>query len=177
MGATVTTFCNATNIVLYTSLSVIFPYYSTYQLHPGHCVPYTVGRVWFTATAEISSDTNVGNLYFPVSENKAAGLLHGLPYFGRETVHFVSMDPNEADRVMVSSSDVIDGDIRSVSRAYMENQQKLLVQKVGYYANGNKKITITGGPKGAVYKRHPLLPGKHIQIVSADFKPLTMTVS
>lgn len=176
MGATVTTFCNATNIILYTSLSVWVPYYSTDQLQPGQCVSYTTGQVWFTATAQIHTDTNVGNLYFPVSENRAVGLLHGWPYVASD-VHFVDMTPNEAEQVMESPADVIDSDYKSVSRTYMNNQQKLLAQIVGFYTNKNKKITITGGPKGAVYKEHPYLPGKHIAIVSAHSELLKMTVS
>lgn len=177
MGATITTFCNETNIVLYTSLSILFPYYWTNSLHPGHCVPYTVGRVWFTASAELSADTNVGNLYFPVSETEAAGLLYGIPWSLLDKIHFVNMTVEEAEIVMRSREDIIDPDPESVSMAYVKNQQKLAVQIVSFYANTNKKITIRGGPKGAVYKQHPVFSNRHIQIVSANFEPLTMTVS
>lgn len=177
MGATVTTFCNGTNIILYTSLSIMFPYYWTDSLKPGECVPYSVGRVWFTASAELSRDTNVGNLYFPVSETVAAGLLYGIPWSPLDQIHFVNMTTSEAEKIMRSHEDIIDPDIESVSMAYVQNQQKLVVQIVGLYTNENKKITIRGGPKGAVYKQHPVFSHKHIQIVSANFEPLTMTVS
>lgn len=176
MGATVTTFCNATNIVLSTYLTVIIPYYSTHHLEPGKCVSYKVGRVWFTASAEMSVDTTFGNLYFPVSGDRAAGLLHGSAYV-KSDLNYVNMTPEEATTVMKSSNDVIQDDIHSVSVAYRAGQLNLMVDLMGYYANKNQRITITGGPKAIVTKQHPLWPDKHIEIVPANFEPLQMTVT
>lgn len=172
MGATIITFCNATKVFIYTELSVAAPYY-WYDLAPNQCTDFTVGRVWFTATAKLSD--KAGDLYFPVSETRAAGLLS---QNGARELDFVDMSESETKQIIDSPSDVINDDFQSVSNAYYNAKEKLWIDTKGYYANKNKRITITGGPKAAaIHKEHPRFPGKHITIVPATFGNLSMNIS
>lgn len=171
MGATVTTFCNAAKVFVYTELSVAAPYY-WFDLAPNQCTDFTVGRVWFTATAKLSD--KAGDLYFPVSENRAAGLLSNN---GARELDFVDVSPSEASQIIVSPYDMIGDDFQSVSNAYYQAKEKLSIEMKGYYANANKRINVTGGPKAAIHKEHPRFPGKFITIVPATFGSLEMHVS
>lgn len=179
MGGVVTTFCNETNIPLITSLSILIPFYSTHNLQPGRCVSYETGRVWFTASAELDKDdyAGLGNIFIPVSETEAGGIsdvVHGHTW-STEAV-FTKMTSEEAIKVMSSPDDVIKRDPASVKEAYREASKKLHVSGKGIYA-GNKKVTITGGPKRVVYKIHPALIPRRITIVPAQFEPLKMTIT
>lgn len=170
MGATITTFCNAASVFLYTELSVAAPYYWE-DLAPGECKENTVGRVWFTATANISE--KAGDLYFPISKSQAAGLLS---QDGLKRLDFVNMTASESDQITISPADFVIEDIQSVSSAYYKAKENLFVSMTGYYANKNKVITITGGPRAAVHKEHPHHPGKFISIIPATFDSLKMNV-
>lgn len=171
MGATITTFCNAAKVFIYTELSVAAPYY-WYDLAPNQCTDFTVGRVWFTATAKLSD--KAGDLYFPVSENRAAGLLS---HNGARELDFVDLSTSEANQIIVSPSEIINDDFQSVSNAYYKAKEKLSIETKGYYANSDKRITITGGPRAAIHKEHPRYPGKFITIVPATFGSLEMSIS
>lgn len=170
MGATVTTFCNATNVYIYTELSVAAPYYWA-DLAPGSCKDFTVGRVWFTATAKLSEEK--GDLYFSVNGKQAAGLLS---QNGFRSLDIVDMAADEADEIINSPSDIISNDFKSISEAYYKAKEKLCLGTRGYYANSNKKITITGGPKAAIRKNHPRFPGKYITIIPATYDMLEMHI-
>lgn len=182
MGAVVTTFCNATNITLYTSLSIIIPIYTTHNLQPGKCVSYSTGRVWFTASAGIESDMKDANLYFPISEAQAGGMVYdsarGMALDPASVVRVsVKMTPDEVGRLKSSHDDIIPDDIKSIKKAHDTSQGNLHVITRGYYANKNKTITISGGPKAIVEKRHPIFADRHIQIVPGHFEPLKMAIT
>lgn len=168
MGATVTTFCNATKVFVYTELSVVAPYYWN-DLAPNQTTDFTVGRVWFTATAKLSD--KAGDLYFPVSENRAAGLLS---QNGSRELDFIDMSTNEAKEIIDSPSDMICDDFLSVSNAYYKAKEKLSIETKGYYASENKRINVTGGPKSAIHREHPRIPGQHITIIPATFESLQL---
>lgn len=170
MGATVTTFCNASTVFIYTELSVAARYYWK-DLAPGSCTDFTVGRVWFTATAKLSDEA--GDLYFPVSEKRAAGLLS---QNGVRNLDFVDLTPDEANQLIDSPDDIIGNDFQSVSNAYYEAKAKLWKESKGYYGGWNRKITVTGGPKAAIRKEHPRFPGNNITIIPATFGSLEMNI-
>lgn len=172
MGATVTSFCNATKVFVYTELAVAAARYYWYDLGPDQCTDFKVGRVWFTATAKLSE--KAGDLYFPVSEHQAAGLLS---QHGSKELDHIDMSTSEAHQIIVSPSDIIPDDFQSVSNAYYKAKEKLSVETNRYYADKNKKITITGGPKAVIHKEHPRVPGKIITIIPAAFESLHMNIS
>lgn len=170
MGATVTTFCNATKVFVYTELSVAAAYYWN-DLAPNQCTDFTVGRVWFTATAKLSE--KAGDLYFPISENRAAGLLS---QNGSRELDFIDMSVDEAKQIIDSPSDIIRDDFQSVSNAYYAAKDKFSIERRGYYANADKRLYVRGGPKAAIHKEHPRFPGQSITIIPATFDCFQMDI-
>lgn len=171
MGATLTTFCNAAKVFIYTELSVAAPYYWG-NLAPNTCTEFRVGRVWFTATAKLSDDA--GDLYFPVREKRAAGLF---TQNGVKKLDLIDMTDEETNKIIASPNDVISDDFQSVSSAYYKAKEKLWLEMKGYYAGSDKTITVTGGPREAIRKEHPRFPGTYITIIPATFGGFEMHVA
>lgn len=111
MGSTVTTFCNETNVTLYTSLSILITYYSTHNVQPGQCVSYNTGRVWFTASAELDRvvDAIFGNIFLPINSGTIGGTNQITKWLGGTPLPIVlHMPVGETAKVMSSPRDVIE---------------------------------------------------------------------
>lgn len=113
------------------------------------------------------------DLYFPISKTQAAGLLSENDV---KKLDFVDMTASEADQLQLSPNDFVTDNFEAVSAAYYAAKAKLYVSKPGYYANENKTITITGGPRAAVLKEHPRHSGKRITIIPASFENLDINI-